>query len=115
VGATSHNRRNHVAPSIALAQLKLWNEIVVVAPLLLPRLGMLLWAQAWIGSLPPPLFLNDLIIIGSYTMKNNEKLLLSKNGVRALVGVGTDMFNDLVSERKIRTIHIGGSDKVPRE
>jgi hypothetical protein len=38
--ATSHNRRNHGAPFVDMAQLKLRKEIVVVAQQFLPRVGM---------------------------------------------------------------------------
>jgi len=41
------------------------------------------------------------------------KLLLSKNEARKILGVGHDALSDLLNQRKIRTIHVGGSDKIP--
>jgi hypothetical protein len=37
---TAANKRKHGAPFVDMAQLKLWKEIVEVAPLFLPRLGI---------------------------------------------------------------------------
>lgn len=36
----SYNRRNHAAPFVYMAQLKLWGKIVVVAQRFLPQVGM---------------------------------------------------------------------------
>lgn len=42
-----------------------------------------------------------------------EKLLLSKNEARKKLGVGIETLNEWISERKIRVISAGKSDKIP--